>query len=236
MKITNNDFVLCCKVQSPVVISLPHDPTIKSTDFDGIYKPREVGVCSRNARDRNTWQIAKGVNSDKPVVSIVRGLLPRYYLDYNRSNNEPEGDHAYFDNRLAYYWKKYHETIEECLSDAINRYGRAILIDLHGFMNQPINGEFDIILGTNHRRSVPLNTDYALTSLFSSHGYRTYCPTIHIDSDELYTGRFTIMNHSGDPRVDAIQVEIHRSIRILKARQEAKKISLIFRDLVENLL
>lgn len=87
VKLSGTDFCLTltrAKV-SNVVLSIPHDGAGRY-EFDGIFSPREKGVT---VRDMNIWPIGREIFAQTSTVSLVRGMLPRTLVDYNRALDDP---------------------------------------------------------------------------------------------------------------------------------------------------
>src|SRR5262245_39176146 len=73
---------------SSTLISVPHDG-LPSHAFSGLFEPRKLGS---KLRDMNVWAVAKDILT-QARINAVRGLMPRTFVDYNRS--WPEGINYY---------------------------------------------------------------------------------------------------------------------------------------------
>lgn len=205
-----SDFVLRIEVDSPVLLTIPHDG-LSANDFDTFFARRK-DPDDVLEKDMRAWHVARYINAHIPIASMVRGLMPRPMIDYNRSDS----DGAFVDDRLARYYYLYHEHIQRLVEQALTAYGKCLLLDIHGFVGQPDFGEFDVILGTKHRTTVVSDIDKDFATFLRDRGYGVYLPTEDEIEGEKFIGRFTVAEHS-QPGIDGIQVEIAKRFRVKDA-------------------
>ncbi len=232
------------KRPSPVIFSVPHDG-LPLGDLSGFFKERKVGW---RGRDKRVWRVMKDILL-ATRVNVVRGLLPRALVDYNRAwpiginyypRTQKEVHTALDDARLASAYKHYHATIDRLIEASIGNFrrGRVLLVDLHGFSKQPPyapEGGYDLILGTGNRKSVPNgNIDQRLASYMTDRGYKVFLPKdISIGAEEdYYSADFTTRHHSEKHMVNVLQIEIASRFRISEGYEIGRKLSSDFADFI----
>lgn len=232
---------------SPIILSVPHDG-LRKEDFEGIYVPRKIG---HHIRDVSTWLVAKDILLHHPC-SAVRGLMPRMFVDYNRSWPEAvnycpltksEVHTAIDDPRLEGPYKHYHAQISQCIADGINVFGKeqVLLLDIHGFSVQPPHappGGYDLIFGTGNRQTVPHHDiDIALCNALTKRGYKIFLPgdtTIGPIEDE-YSADYTTRHHSARNKINVIQIEIARHLRLKEFGNARIKLSIDLADCLKEI-
>lgn len=225
------------KINSPVIISIPHDKGFLAENFSGFFEPRKNGILGN---DGHTWEIARDILLNARA-NAARGVFPRHFLDYNRS---PNGDNlnplskrnfetAYEDERLKIFYDYYHSEISRLVKKAIETCGRenCLLIDLHGFNIQPPREEFDIILGTGNRTTIKSDIDKNIAYFLSKKGYKIFLPTENSDARQ-YNGGFTVHYYSQKFGINAILVEVAQKFRIIENKELGIKLS---KDIAEFL-
>lgn len=228
-KLSCEEFVLTLKARNrfPIVISVPHDG-FPPHDLFGFFEERKEG---EKGLDSNVWPVVKDILRITNKVSAVRGLFPRGLIDYNRplAIYRKERETALIDPRLRHYYNHYHGTIAKLLKTAIGNYGRkeCLLMDFHGFVEQPPEGEFDIILSSGKRNEV----EEALNKFLSEKkkGYRVLSAL----TGNEYGAGFTTLYYAEKFRINTIQIEIAKRFRTLKGREDGQKLSL---DMAEFLI
>ena len=120
IKVSNGDI--------PIVISAPHGGTLTPNEI-----PNRSCSGIVTVRDRNTTELADEIKyqmkQDYGVEPyVISALIHRRKIDLNRDVGLATCGHS-----LAMeVWQEYHKKIEEALSSAVDEYGSAIFIDLHG--------------------------------------------------------------------------------------------------------
>lgn len=118
------------------------------------------------------------------------------------------------------------EEIQDCFDNRIKSYLRNVsdshqflFLDLHGFTKQPSIGNYDLILGTGHRKTVgQANIDFKFAEFMSQKGYKVYVPGEGKIEGELYMAeaeRTEVQKilQMGLKNVIALQIEVSKSFR-----------------------
>jgi N-formylglutamate amidohydrolase len=225
-----NGFVETLVTVSPVLISVPHAGMV-GKEFS-VFKKRAKG---KRARDRYIWSVAMEI-APHTAVNVARMLLPRRVIDVNRSR---EGEdlyplagrevHAAFDDpKLEPVYQAYHETLDTILIESVKRFEaeRVLLMDLHGFNNQPDyapEGGYDLILGTANRTTIHHGeVDRVFHRFMEDRGYRVFLPGVAPvrPTGDWFSGQYTVRYHAERHKINTLQVEISdrlRSSRDLRA-------------------
>ena len=109
----------------PLVISAPHGGTIKPDSI----KDRE---CGTGVKDDNTAELSLEIEKafaqydKKPYLVVAK--IARTKIDLNRDLAQASCGNE----EVAYTWGKYHKAIEAAIDEAIETFGYALYIDLHG--------------------------------------------------------------------------------------------------------
>lgn len=218
------NFVMTVKnINSPVIITVPHGgmTTSYGSWLENFFNPR----VKYEEPDKNCINGEKIViGGDGPVLhiacdilkkysaNIVAGLLPRKFVDYNRFVPEV----AYSDPKIKPFYLAYHNTIKKSIKTLLKYHSKVILIDLHGFKTQPIEGkEFDIILGTNNGESSPNNFDKLLYNFLTPY-YNVFCYNVDDlpEESDLYRGDTTNKYYYNKYGIDAILLETSTEFRV----------------------
>lgn len=223
------------KKPASVIITIPHDPVSRLSDWQGFLTPRKFGIFGR---DKNLYPIFRDMTSQTRKLSIVRPFFSRAFIDYNRSSNDPV-EPASIDHRLQQFYSNYHNAIEYFIERALKVYGanRCLLIDAHGFKEQPFEGiDYDIILGTDHRKTIRsgFDIDKQLAFFLRHRGYQVYLPTEEKVFGEKYSGAFTARHYAAKYRINAIQIEIARKFRTKNGLEFGIKLSKDFADFINQ--
>lgn len=205
------------KKRSPVVLSVPHDG-MSGKDLAGLFEERKAGF---KGRDIHVWPVTKDIML-AAETSAIRGLMPRAFVDYNRSwpqainyypLSQKEAHTALDDESLAGAYYSYHNTIDRLIRRSIDTFGKenTLLLDLHGFKKQPPAAQFDLILGTGNRTSIPHgDVDRRFAEFMRSRSYRVFLPeAIPVGPEEdYYSAEFTTRHHTEKHGINVIQIEI----------------------------
>ncbi|MFO0703598.1 MAG: N-formylglutamate amidohydrolase [Patescibacteria group bacterium] len=195
-----------------VIITVPHDGLYERELSLSDLSPRQSGV---KVRDVGVWPIVWDLlTKHQTPVGVVRGLVPRTHVDYNRNAIE-----AYENPLFSETHKYYHAMISGMLNAADPSQRKSVgrlLIDLHGFTRQPDQvglpeGGYDLILGTQHGRTAQEDVSRRFGDFFMNRGYKVYIPEEVEKDGEMYEGGFTIGQYA--KYMDCIQVEIARKYR-----------------------
>jgi len=115
--------------------------------------------------------------------------------------------------RIAQYWRPYHDQLQTLLDESINAFGEAILIDCHSMPHEalenvgpPGSARPDVVLGDRFGAAAASSVVERVEAAFASAGLR-------VARNMPFAGAF-ITQHYGRPsrQQHAIQVEIDRAI------------------------
>lgn len=212
---------------SPLLISVPHD---------GCHLPdsmRERMTPEGIALPDTDWHVAElyGFAREMGASTLVANYS-RYVVDLNRPATDDalyegqiatglcpiqtfSGDEIYASGvvgkeettqRIATYWKPYHEKLQDVLRVLRNKHGYALLWDAHSITSivpRLFDGELPALnVGTHAGRSCAPGIEQAVAAPARASGY-----------SNVLNGRFQggyITRHYGDPdqRIHAVQLEI----------------------------
>ena len=202
----------------PIILAAPHGGR---EPIPGISVRRGQGVAQfATERDSNTAELAEQISTTlarqmgaPPFLVVAR--FERKYVDANRA----PGD-AYESPKARPYYDAYHRALEESCNRVRNRWGRGLLLDLHGQ-----GAEKEIIFrGTANGKSVAelerrfgreaLTGGKSILGQLVSKGYKV-APDFASDKELRYTGGFTIRNYGSHRAngIDALQLELGTTLR-----------------------
>ncbi len=186
----------------PVIISSPHG---------GYMRPENIGIHRRRNADPKTMEIAELITTKvfeksdwEAIPSTIINRVHPSRIDPNRPSR-PKG----YASRI---YRSYHRTIRRIIRKNMEKYGRTIILDIHGMRGR---GE-DIVLGTNFGRSIQRDSPF-LRELEEQLEEKF---TISIDK-EGYSGHYITQKYGAMKNVEALQVEIARDVRIDAEKTEA---------------
>ncbi|MFO0807138.1 MAG: hypothetical protein U0746_00780 [Gemmataceae bacterium] len=214
------DFVTVRKGSLPIVLSSPHGGR---KSLPGISERVGAGVDKFViARDENTAELTEAIASElekafggKPWVVIAR--FERKQIDANRA-----ADAAYESEAAKPHYEYYHASLVEACKMVKDRFGRGILLDIHG----QAAFKDSICRGTQNGKTVKLLTDRfgkpaisgkdSLLGHLQAHGY-VVRPSGDSDGPEepKFNGGYivgTYGSHTGSG-IDAIQLEFGTDLR-----------------------
>lgn len=204
----------------PMVLCVPHGGRRRIPDVPA-RKGRGVARFT-TARDDGTDALARAVSADlekrlggKPYLIVARAH--RRYVDVNRPPAEG------YESELAKpLYEAYHEAIGRACQQVHRRWGRGLLLDLHG---QSAEAEA-IFRGTNSGQTVQrlrrelgeaaFTGPQSLLGQLDQKGYRVVPPCRPgIREDRRFNGGFTVQTHGSHrtPGLDAIQLEFGSQLR-----------------------
>jgi N-formylglutamate amidohydrolase len=217
------DYITIRPGQISIILSVPHDG---DKLFPGVSKRQYIGHRSfAVVRDQRTAELAEKLSAQlerhlggRPYLVIAR--FSRHHIDANRSAEHaytPPGDGG---PRLVY--DAYHKALADASAEVARRWGRGLLLDIHGQSRFP-----DIIVrGTTNGNTVSSLLgrfgEAALTGPTSIYGglaalgYKIAPTGIGDDKEEkVFRGGYIVRAHgSGNGgRIDAIQVEVGSRFR-----------------------
>jgi N-formylglutamate amidohydrolase len=225
------DLVTIQKGTLPIIISAPHGGRKKVPEVS-----ERLGKGLTNfatVLDANTAELAEKVAAElekqlkgKPWLVIAR--FSRQYIDANRS-----AEQAYENDKAKPFYDAYHVPLEAACKAVKEKFGRGILLDIHG------QGEFldTICRGTQNGKSVTVLKDrfgwLAVTGKHSILGHMQRCgykvlPNCDADEKTKEESKFNggyIVSHYGSHTgyaIDAIQLEFGTVLRDKEKDKYAK--------------
>ncbi|MCP1274622.1 N-formylglutamate amidohydrolase [Gluconobacter albidus] len=113
--------------------------------------------------------------------------------------------------RISTVWLPYHEALDALLEETSQRFGYAILLDLHSMPKLPYARSCDVVLGDLHGKSCDQNIIDKIENIIKNkyHSVRRNIP---------YSGGY-ITQHYGRPerKIHTVQIEICRSLYLNSA-------------------
>lgn len=221
---------------SRVIITIPHDGTYRNHDLRYLYQPRKEGVFGP---DKHIAALSLDILPITQIIAI-RGLLPRGFVDYNRSlkGDEhydpclPDGtpEKALEDSTLQNFYHHYHDRISASIKRMGTIFGKEhlLLLDIHGYKTQPLEQEYDLILGTGNKSTVQNKVDESFAWFFQEKNYKVFLPDHkprQSDVDDPFNGAFTVRYHTQEHNINGIQIEIAPRFRTNKGKELGKKLA-----------
>ena len=162
--------------------------------------------------DVNTYEIPDFISQEiynktnyKPYQLVNN--IHRKYIDLNRHS-----DQAYEDQYMTAYYNNYHKIMNEQIQSIIKKFGKCLLIDIHGFFSDSI----DIVISTRNNNTLSildkkriLTNNNSFLNNYITQGY-------NVNLNDPFYGGFTIKNtkeKSIYSSFSAIQLEIGSNIR-----------------------
>lgn len=219
---TPQDLVTVQKGTLPIIVSSPHGGRKKVPEV-----PERMGIGIANFAtvvDANTSELTEKFAADlgkhlDGKVWMVIARFERKYLDVNRSPEQ-----SYESEKAKPYYDAYHGPLEAACKSVKEKFGRGLLLDIHG------QGEFPgaICRGTQNGKTVTLLTERfgaeALTGRKSflwqleQGGYKIR-PSCLADAktkeDAHFNGGYTVTHYGSDAGygIDAVQLEFGNYLR-----------------------
>jgi hypothetical protein len=196
----------------PVLITVPHDGLLRSVS--GI-----PFISNPNSRHRDVAVDVIAQDIYEYIADRMGGITINIVSEQvHRSCATPQ-------TRAYLYWQS--AVLMQSLQ-ATNQ--QALHIDLHGCSNQPTFGEFDLIVGTAHCRTVgDSDIDKRFHQFMEASGYSVYLPTGKPIDGELFGAdgehNLTGMIHRHLPQVPSMQIEISRKFRERGSKEIGQRLS-----------
>ncbi len=215
--------------ESPLLISILHDGRALPSDIAERMTERALELPDTDWHVIRLYEFAKALGA-----SIIAAKISRYVVDLNRSHADEAlydsrfvtglcplqsfaGENIYRpgqtvgsdekEDRIAQYWRPYHDKIASSLSDIKDRFGYALLWDAHSIPSTvPLlfDGELpQLNFGSNGGRSCASEVINAVMA------ETTACESYSSVLDGRFKGGY-ITRHYGEPANDvhAIQLEL----------------------------
>src|SRR5262245_19209728 len=201
----------------PVIASVPHA---------GMYVPPEIDRLFEEQHRhwlRNTDWYLPQLYSFLPElgVTMLEATHSRYVVDLNRDPSgelygnfsraviaektadgapvyaEPQAAHLLAD-RLDAYHAPYHAILRSTLAETVQRFGHALLLDLHSFMG-PIDN--DICIGDRWGKSCSTHVNDAFHEALNAAGF-------DVVRNTPFAGGHIVRTYANPPAVEALQLEL----------------------------
>jgi len=199
-----SDMIKVSSGDIPLVISAPHGGTLTPNEI-----PNRSCSEITTVRDRNTTELADEIRyqmkQDFGVEPyMVSALIHRKKIDLNRDVDLATCGHTVGKE----VWQEYHRKVEEAIQSAIEEYGGAIFIDLHGHGHEIQRLELGYLLNNEELRASyeGMGSTEDLVEESSLKNLINLIPDI--DFQDVLTGEKafgTIMEDEGIPSVPSLQ-------------------------------
>ena len=175
-------------------------------------------------------------NPHNPRIASGLGVVPRVVANGRaiyRGKISLEAAHQ----RIARYWRPYHDQLQTLLDESRNTFGEAILIDCHSMPSEavehvgpPGSARPDIVLGDRFGATAAGEIVERVEAAFASAGLR-------VARNMPFAGAF-ITQHYGRPsrRQHALQIEMNRALYMNERRLEPNPNFDAFKSLLENVV
>jgi N-formylglutamate amidohydrolase len=209
----------------PIILTAPHDGTLS---VPGVPKRKGDGITKFVVvRDTGTAPLVELLADaiekkmgGRPYVVIAR--FSRQYIDANR---DPKN--AYESKKAKPVYDAYHAAIEDAKKAIVKKWGRGILLDIHGQ-----GAENDTVFrGTNDTKTVKhligrsgrgaLIGPKSILGVMEKKGVKVKPACASTDKeDRRYSGGYTVQHHGSRDggSIDAIQLELGSALRLAKGR------------------
>jgi len=198
----------------PIIISAPHGGTLS---IAGVSERQGGGEIAQftTVRDINTdllaQQLAEAISKKldgKPYVVVAK--FSRKYIDANRPSQG-----AYESKEAKPIYDAYHAALEKACKEVKTKWGRGLLIDVHG---QAVRADA-IFRGTQNGKTTTLLTQRfglkAMTGpngfqgMLEAKGYTVLPPCSSTEKETKFNGGYIVQNYGSHTGygIDAIQME-----------------------------
>lgn len=160
---------------------------------------------------------------NNPRVATGLGVIPRVVAN-GRSIYHGKLSLREAQYRIDTYWQPYHNTLQRLMTENVDRFGQAVLIDCHSMpreavsqLSRTVAGRPDIVIGDRFGASASAGIVDQIEAIFASYGF-------NVARNSPFAGAYMVQ-HYGRPAKGrhAVQVEIDRSIYMDEANIEPSK-------------
>lgn len=139
--------------------------------------------------------------SEEPMEQIGRGVI------YWRGLSKPmrEYDKEYRQHIIQTYYRPYHSLLEELVTESVENYGKAIIIDCHSF-NQHSVGQDGVGSGIDICICTSKNTSNELLGTFVS----AFRSSFRLGINSPFRGHMIPKKFIGDSRVDGLRLDCNQ--------------------------
>lgn len=144
-----------------------------------------------------------------PRVAAGLGVIPRV-VSGGRPIYAGKIPQAEAEARLAHVWRPYHVALDALMTEACDRFGRAILLDMHSMPSEALEGlgsrRPEVVLGDRYGASAAREIVDRIEDILSVEGFR-------VARNSPFAGAYTATRY-GRPRSGhhVIQIEIDRAL------------------------
>jgi len=148
------------------------------------------------------------------------GVVPRV-VSNGQAIYAAKLDRVDVEQRIATYWRPYHEALKDLLNQAHRAFGTAVLVDCHSMPHEAMDGfdthfglPADVVIGDRFGKSASNHIVDRIQAAFLSVGFR-------VQRNAPFAGAY-ILQAYGKPvyRRHAVQIEIDRSLYMNEKRIE----------------
>ncbi len=224
----------------PIVLSVPHDGTERFDDkpiLPHVAKWIAEGGTGLDDHTRElTFSVMEELHKREITPTLVSFTLDRRHADPNRK----PGPQAWVEG-FEGSWREYHGVLSAQIERTIRNHGFAFLLDIHGFANEPTTTPrgLQLIFGTDQGRTAPNHLDYLLAAPLKTDYTIAYSPDEMLGVKSSFRGGYIVRSFGykyGEAGLDAVQLEIHASLRKDPARREelASNIAIALQGLLQS--
>lgn len=208
----------------PVIVSIPHSGTFVPNDIRSVMLPSVV-LSNVDWFLKELYDFLFNMG-----ITVISSNISRYVIDLNRDKTEDiNGEdfwtklvhtHNTFGNplysrplrpdeiqeRLKQYYDPYHTTLEKLIEEKLHFFNKVLLLDLHSFCVDFIEGaNEDISLSNYNNQSSTTQSIEALRDILAEQGYKVGVNVIR--------GRYILKNYKRIFRdnINCIQMELRYS-------------------------
>jgi N-formylglutamate deformylase len=243
----------------PLVASIPHS---------GSYVPPEIidqfNAVPRPALVPLDWHLEKLYDFLPELgITVIQATHSRYVVNLNRALTEPlfgpenacivpdmtcfrkslytsEPARDQVKHRIESYYTPYHDELKRVIDGLVRQFGRAYLVDLHGYYRGP---EVDVCLGDVYGTTCSERLTGIVEDSYLSQGF-------NVVRNELWIGGYITRHYGAMENVEALQIELRFPCYLEgaafeeeevpgydseKFRDAGRRIRRVFQNVVESL-
>ncbi len=199
--------------------------------------PRAYVDYNRDATELDPALIAGvSVHGLNPRISSGLGVIPRVVAG-GRAIYRGKITRAEAERRLRDYWHPYHARLESLMAAHCERFGRAILLDMHSMPRDAVSMNRqhtslrpDIVLGDRFGAAAHASVTEAVAEVFTAAGLR-------VARNSPFAGAYITQRHGTPSRNrHAIQIEIDRGLYLDERRVAPSRDFAEFRTLMDRIV